>query len=208
MVAVSKATKHPTTPDELFQGMVGPQVARIRQQFEDEGPQSDPLREELRLAQIDLYTHPFWSPEYAKGRERVVKLQEQVRKAGSRVVTPPPLPRNPPPQPSPHTPTAEEIVASVDGVPPAAGRFRCTERCILPDREYDITGTCGENPARDANDRNLIRKGVNEPTYLISGLAQPDVNIMLRMRAQLMIVGGGMLAVFCVGFLLLRFGPF
>jgi hypothetical protein len=204
MLATSKYIQHPTTPDELFQGMVGPQVARIRQQFEDEGPHSDPLEEELRLAQIDLYTHPFWSPEYAEGRKRVVKLQAQVKKAGPRIKAPPPLP---PPASPQQTPAAEDIVASVDGTVSAGGRYRLTERCILPDHEYDITGTCGENPeAKDVKDRNLIRKGPNEPTYLISGLAQPDVNIMLRMRAQLMIVGGGMLAVFSLGLLLLRFG--
>ena len=31
---------------------------------------------------------------------------------------------------------------------------------------------------------------------------------MLQMRAQLMIFGGGMLAVFCLGFLLFRLGLF
>jgi len=58
------------------------------------------------------------------------------------------------------------------------------------------------------NDRKLIQKGTNEPTYLISGLAGPDVNIMLQMRAQLMIFGGAMLAVFCLALLLLQFGLF
>ena len=42
----------------------------------------------------------------------------------------------------------------------------------------------------------------------ISGLARPDVNLMLQMRAQLRIVGGGMLAVFSLGLLLLRRGLF
>jgi hypothetical protein len=189
--------------------MVGPQVARIRQQFGDEGPHSDPLEEELRLAQIDLYTHPFWSPEYEQGRKRVVKLQAQVKKAGRKIETPPPLPPPAPPTSSLQTPTAEDIVASVDGAVSAGGRYRLTERCILPDHEYDITGTCAENPeAHDVNDRNLIGKGPSEPTFLISSLASPDVNAMLQMRAQLMIVGGGMLSVFCLGLLLLRFGRF
>ena len=206
LLAVSKATKHPTTSDELFQGMVGPQVARIRQQFEDEGPQSDPLREELRLAQIDLYKHPFWSPEYAEGFKYVTKLQARVRKAGPRIEIPPPLPH---PSRPPNPPMADEIAASIDGPLPAAGRYRFTKRCILPDHEYDITGTCGENPeAKDVSDRNLIRKGANEPTFLISGLARPDVNAILQIRAYFMIFGGGMLAVFCLGILLLRFGQF
>jgi len=206
LLAVSKATKHPTTPDELFQGMVGPQVAKIRQQFEDEGPQSDPLREELRLAQIDLYKHPFWSPEYAQGFKRVTKLQAQVERAGPRTEILLPLLNDPHP---PNPPSVDNIVASIGGPLTAAGRYRFTERCILLDHEYDITGTCGENPeAKDGSDRNLIRKGANEPTFLISGLARPDVNAMLQIRAYFMIFGGGMLAVFCLGILLLRFGQF
>jgi hypothetical protein len=103
----------------------------------------------------------------------------------------------------------DNIVASIDGPLKSAGRYRFTERCILLDHEYDITGTCGENPeAKDGSDRNLIRKGANEPTFLISGLARPDVNAMLQIRAYFMIFGGGMLAVFCLGILLLRFGQF
>ena len=79
----------------------------------------------------------------------------------------------------------------------------------MPGHEYDVTGTCGENPlAKDANDRNLIRKGTNEPTFLISALARPQVNTMLQLRSYLMIFGGGMLAVLCLGLLLLRFGQF
>jgi hypothetical protein len=157
------------------------------------------LREELRLAQIELNKHPIWSPEYAEGRKRVVKLQAQVKKAGPGIEIPVPLA---PPQ---QTPTAEEIVASIDGPLSATGRYRFTERCILPDHEYDITGTCAENPeAKDANDRNLIRKGATEPTFFISGLGRMEVNVMLQSRSMLMIFGGGMLAVFCLGVLLLR----
>ena len=207
MLATNKFTKHPTTPDELFQGLVGPQVAKIRQSFEDEGPQSDPLREELRLAQIDLYKHPFWSPEYESGRKHVIQLQERVRKAG---------PRSEPEKPSlPNSPVASETsktemsVASTQDTSSAKGRYQLTERCILRDHEYDITGTCVENPdATDSSDGNMIRRGPNETTFLISGLARPDVDLMQKMRSYLMIFGGGMLAVFCLGLLLLRFGQF
>jgi hypothetical protein len=170
--------------------MVGPQVAQIQQRLEAEGPQSDPLSEEIRLAQIELYKHPFWSPEYMEGYKRVTKLQAQHRKERSRIGAP--SPPKPLPRPSDTGP-----------------RYRLTECCILPDHEYDIIGTCGENPeAKDVNDRKLIQKGTNEPTYLISGLAGPDVNIMLQMRAQLMIFGGAMLVVFCLALLLLQFGLF
>jgi hypothetical protein len=91
--------------------------------------------------------------------------------------------------------------------PLASGRYRLSECCILPDHEYDISGTCAENPeGKEVNDGNLIRKRVNEPTYLISGLARADVNAMMQMRSQLMIFGGGTVAAFRLGLLLLRFG--
>jgi hypothetical protein len=206
MLATHKFTRQPTTPDELFQQLVGPQVSRIRQSFEDEGPQSDPLLEELRLAQIDLYKHPFWSPEYATGANRVTELQARVRKAGLMRATPAP-PSNPAIPSSSRT--AEDIVASIEGIPSAAGRFRLTECCILPDHEYDITGTCAENPlAKDVSQRSVIRKGTNEPTFLISGLTRQDVDTVQKIRSNFMILGGGMLAVFCLGILLLRFGQF
>jgi hypothetical protein len=197
LLVTSKSLRQPTSPEELFQGLVGPQVAQIQRELEAQGPQSDPLSEEIRLAQIELYKHPFWSREYTEGFKRVTKLQARHRKDQSRLKTPPPFP------------VANDVAASVAGLRSGAGRYRFTERCILPDHEYDITGTCGENPeAKDVNDRNLIRKGGNEPTFLISGLAQPDVNVMLRLRTQFMIFGGGMLAVFCLGLLLARLGLF
>ena len=81
------------------------------------------------------------------------------------------------------------------------------ECCIQPDHDYDISGTCTENPvAKDSSDRNLIRKGKNEPTFLISDRARADVTPMAHRGGYLMIYGGGMVAVFCLGLLLLRFG--
>jgi hypothetical protein len=226
MFNIPKYAKQGATPDEMMLKLF-PQVmqgeGKMLQALQAEGPYADPLREESRLAQIELYQHPVWSKEYAEGLKRVTKLQAQVRQNRSgyeRIapvpLTPPALPDHPVPvlpvsdQPvPPPAPTAEEIVASIDGVPTAHGRYRFTERCILPSHEYDITGTCTENPVpKDANDRNLIRKGTKEPTFLISALAQPQVNTMLQMRAYFMIFGGGMLAVFCLAFLLLRLGQF
>jgi hypothetical protein len=216
MFAMSKYAKQGTTPEEMMRKLF-PQVmqgeTKMLQALEAEGTYADPLREESRLAQIEFYQHPVWSPEYAAGVKRVTKLQAQVRKNQSGYERLAPVPLTPPVLPDPPVlapaPTAEEIVASIDGVPSAAGRYRFTERCILPGHEYDVTGTCGENPgAKDGNDRNLIKKGMNQPTFLISGLAQPQVNTMLQLRAYFMIFGGGMLAVFCLGLLLLRFGQF
>jgi hypothetical protein len=86
-------------------------------------------------------------------------------------------------------------------------RFRLTEYLILPDHWYDVTGTCTENPAaKDEHDRNLIRKGENEPTFLISWRSEKGIKQSLRRRAALHIFGGGLLSVTCLGVLLAKFG--
>lgn len=47
--------------------------------------------------------------------------------------------------------------------------YRFTEYCLPAGRPTHVLGTCTENPQpADENDRNLIRKGENEKTYLIS----------------------------------------
>ena len=89
----------------------------------------------------------------------------------------------------------------------ATGRYRLTEYCIQPGHWYDVTGTCTENPlSEDGHDRNLISKGVNEPTFLISWRAAKDVEKKLWNRAARMIFGGAALAVVCLGFLLAQLG--
>ena len=89
----------------------------------------------------------------------------------------------------------------------ATGRYRLTEYCIQPGHWYDVTGTCTENPRpQDDNDRNLISKGVNEPTFLISWRAAKDVEKKLWNRAALMIFGGAAVAVACLAFLLAHLG--
>ena len=214
MFAMSKYAKQGTTPDEMMRKLF-PQVmqgeAKMMQNLEAEGPLSDPRREEVRLAMIELNKLPFWDPKYEELRRRVVKMQARNRKLGlfGTVALPQPSPsRGDVAAPVDNPPAANPPLAADPPFPSdhtlASGRYRFTECCILPDHEYDVTGTCGENPeAKDTNDRNLIRKGTNEPTFLISGLAQPQVNTMLRLRAYFMIFGGAMLAVFCLALLLL-----
>ncbi len=86
-------------------------------------------------------------------------------------------------------------------------RYRFTEYCILPDHWYDVTASCTENPTpTDEHDRNLLRKGENEPTFLISWRAEKEIEKTLRNRAALYVFGGGALAVVCLGVLLKRFG--
>ena len=84
---------------------------------------------------------------------------------------------------------------------PAAGtgRFRLTEYCIAPGELYDVTGTCIENlhPKNDG-DRNLICKGENEPTFVISWREEREIENALRSKAALHIFGGAALAIACL----------
>jgi len=89
----------------------------------------------------------------------------------------------------------------------SAHRYRLSEYCILPDQSYDIAGTCAENPApQDEHDRNMIVKGQNEPTFVISWRNEKELKSRIRKRALLHIFGGSALAVVCMAVLLFRFG--
>jgi hypothetical protein len=89
----------------------------------------------------------------------------------------------------------------------ARGRYRLTEYCILPEHWYDVTGTCVENPSpTDEHDRNLVRKGENEPTFLISWRGEKEIKSTLRRRAALHVFGGAALAIACLAVLLARLG--
>jgi hypothetical protein len=89
----------------------------------------------------------------------------------------------------------------------ATGRYRLHEYLILPGEEYHITGTCVENPeARDPHDCNLIVKGHNEKTFLISCKPDQEVQQGLRKRALGMVFGGAALALFCLTLLLWHLG--
>jgi hypothetical protein len=49
------------------------------------------------------------------------------------------------------------------------GMYRLTEFYVVPGQNLDITATCSENPSpQDAQDHNLLNKGENEATFLIS----------------------------------------
>ena len=81
--------------------------------------------------------------------------------------------------------------------------FCLTEYCILPSVPYDVTGTCVENPnPKDEHDRNMIVKGENEPTFLISWKTEKELEGKLRTRAVRCIFGGAALAIVCLAILL------
>ena len=86
-------------------------------------------------------------------------------------------------------------------------RYRLSEYCILPEQWYDVAGTCVENPnPQDEHDRNMIVKGQNEPTFLISWRSEKDLVSTLRKRAALHIFGGAALSVACLAILLFKLG--
>ena len=88
-----------------------------------------------------------------------------------------------------------------------SGQYRLTEYLILPDHWYDVIGTCTENSAaKDDHDRNMIMKGQNEPTFLISWRNEKQEESVLKRRAMGYIFGGAALSVVCFGILLARFG--
>jgi hypothetical protein len=107
---------------------------------------------------------------------------------------------------------AGRLFSGLGGGPLALGmgsehRYRLSEYCILPEHWYDVTGTCVENPApQDEHDRNMIVKGQNEPTFLISWRSEKEVKSTLRKRAAFHVFGGAALSVGCLAVLLFRLG--
>jgi hypothetical protein len=88
-----------------------------------------------------------------------------------------------------------------------SSRFRLTEYLILPEHWYDLTGTCTENPhPQDEHDRNLIVKGQNDPTFIISWRDEKSLESHLRKKALLHVLGGAALAVGCLAMLLSKLG--
>ena len=86
-------------------------------------------------------------------------------------------------------------------------RYRLTEHLVIPEHWYDITGTCVENPEpQDEHDRNLLVKGTNEPTFLITWRSEQEIRRTLRNRAAQRIFGGGILAVVCLAIFLAKYG--
>ncbi len=83
------------------------------------------------------------------------------------------------------------------------GCYQLIESLVVPDHWYDLTGTCVENPQpMDANDRNMIKKGTEEPTFLITWRSEKEIRHTLRHRAVKYIFGGAILAVACLGIFL------
>lgn len=89
----------------------------------------------------------------------------------------------------------------------ASRRLRFKETCILPGRDYIILGTCAENPnAKGENDRNIIQKGQNERTFVISSKPELALEKQTRKGSVLLILIGGGLMLISFALLLLDVG--
>jgi hypothetical protein len=85
----------------------------------------------------------------------------------------------------------------------ASGRYRLREFLILPGEEYNVTGTCAENPSPcDDQDRCVILKGQNEKTFLVSWETEGEIQKGLRKNAVVMVFGGAALTLVCLALLL------
>jgi hypothetical protein len=87
--------------------------------------------------------------------------------------------------------------------------YRFTEFCLLPGREYSVTGTCVENPNPSGNyDRNLLTKGQHDPTFLISSKTGKQLERGLRRKAFFLVLFGAAMIVGCVAIILAKLGLF
>jgi hypothetical protein len=81
--------------------------------------------------------------------------------------------------------------------------LRFTETCVLVDRDYNILGTCLENPHPNGEeDRKIISWGQNKNPFLISCKSEPELEKSTRRASYLCFALGG---VFVAGGLVLLF---
>jgi len=189
--------KHPVGSAEFLEQVLAAQGPRLQQHLTAMGPQSDPQKEQARLAMLEASKYPAGTPQFRENMQRAIA-------AGGGLGGPAgPLSAALTPRPQ----VSGGLFSSV--LPGASGRFRFTEYCIVPEHWFDVTGTCTENPnAQDEHDRNLIMKGQNEPTFLISYRAAKEVEGLLRRRAAGQIFGGAAVAIGCLAYILYRFHMF
>jgi hypothetical protein len=192
--AAQEMFKHPLGSAEFLEQVLVAQGPRLQQHLVDVGPQTDPRKEQARLAMIEAHQYPPGSAQFRENMQRAIAAQGEP--GGSPVASVTRLGQ-----------TGSGI--SLLGCPPASGRFRLTEFCIVPEHWYDVTGTCTENPSpQDEHDRNLIMKGRNEPTFLISFRAAKEVERRLRRRAAAQIFGGAGVSIACLAYILYRLHMF
>jgi hypothetical protein len=185
--------QHTPGSADFMSGMITMMAPRIKQQLESMGPQSDPKHEEARQTALQALQHPPGSPEFMEGLMRAQQTAGMTGESAPFASLTRVLGKGP---------------GSTSGMFNAAsGRYRLTEYCLVPGGQYDISGTCVENPhPQDANDHNMIVKGTAEKEFLISSKTAKELEKGLRKKAVLMIIGGAALSVVCMAILLAKLG--
>jgi hypothetical protein len=190
--ALIELFKHtPGSPDFPRQ-MVSLMAPGMKRHLESLGPQADPQHEQARQRMLEAFQHPPGSPEFLEA------VQGALAESGA---------------PAASNKFMAMMQAGSPGAPSlfnaASGRYRLTEYCLVPGASYEVSGTCVENPhPRDEQDRNLITKGQNEPTFLISARPEKALKSMLRRKAAFHIFGGAALSIVCLALLLVKLGWF
>ena len=190
---LADAFQQPFLSQQMMTKMMAVQMPMIERRVREMGPQSDPQKEQARLAALEALKHPPGSPEFMQQIQHLMEADHN------------PL----------HAQKFQLFMSATQGSPqgfdsmlsPASGRYRLTEYCIVPDHSLDITATCVENPQpADEHDRNLLMKGTNEPTFLISYRTQKAIESKLRWRAAGYVFGGAALSIVCLAIILAKIG--
>jgi hypothetical protein len=175
---------------EFMQRMMPLMAPMMKRSLESMGAQGDPRHEQARQAALAAFgQHEPGSPEFMQAIQSAVAMSGESPEKIAQF------------QKFLHPGNDLEMFSA------ASGQYRLTESCIVPDGTYDITGTCTENPSpADEHDRNMIAKGQNEPTFLISSKSEKQLESGLRRRAAGKIFGGAALAIVCLAIVLAKLG--
>lgn len=176
------------------QQMIAFAAPMMKQRIAAMGVQADPKHEQARQAMLEAFNHPPGSPEFLEGVRRAQAtggLPPEANKMVSQFLDG----------------GTAGLVSQMGSFSEASGRYRLTEYCLVPGGSYEVTGTCVENPSpKDEHDRNFIKKGQNEPTFLISSRTHQQEETHLRWRALKFIFGGAALSIICAAVLLHKVG--
>ena len=189
-----EAFRHTPGSPDFQQRIITLMAPKMRQHIQEMPPQSDPQKDQARLAALEAFQHPPGSPEFVAGMQRAASFAPPEERKQFLAAT------------GALNPTES---APLINLSTASGRYRFTEFCIIPGQSYDITGSAVENPSpQDEHDRNLITKGQNEPTFLISSKSEKETETTVRNRALKMIFGGAALTLVCLAIILGKLGLF
>jgi hypothetical protein len=191
---LADAFQQPFLGQGFMSKIMSVQMPIIERRVREMGPQSDPQKEKARLEALEAFKHPPGSPEFMEHIQHLMEADHHPE----------------------HAAKFQLFLNATQGshqfsfssmISPASGRYRFTEYCIVPDHSYDVTATCKENPApQDEHDRNMLLKGTNEPTFLISYRTEKQIESRLRWRAAGYVFGGAVLAIGALAIFLAHHG--